>query len=331
MATDQEKLAAEAAKLGLDPADFSEGEEQTEAKAETVEEAPIAEETEETAAEAAPEEEATTEEPVQEEIREFTEIEKSAMDQGWKPDVSLEEGKEFISAEEFLRRGELFDKIANQKGEINNLKHIVKKFSEEFKNVQQRSYEKALAEIEAKQREAAEIGDIEAFDKAKDDAAKLNAEIKEQVDKLDVKVEEEAKTSETIPEFEDFKKRNDFWYNTDNFNNYQMVKEAESFEQYLLQTKPHLTVKEALLEIEGHVREKFPGRFANPNKTKAAAVTAAPKGTVATKNAVDDELPDVSELTETQKMLYNQARAGNVPGMTGKEYLKTLTEVYNKR
>ncbi len=39
---------------------------------------------------------------------EYTDVELQAMEAGWKPKDQLEEGKAFVDAAEYLRRGELF-------------------------------------------------------------------------------------------------------------------------------------------------------------------------------------------------------------------------------
>jgi len=104
---------------------------------------------------------------------------------GWKPLDELD-GKvdpaRFVDAETFYKRGQEFTpilKAANKRleREVADLKKSLARASDFFSKAEERAYQRALADITAKQEAAVESGDLEAFRAANKDAENLRKEM----------------------------------------------------------------------------------------------------------------------------------------------------------
>ena len=78
------------------------------------------------------------------ETKEYSDIERQAIDQGWDPNY---EGDNKRSAREFVDRGELLGKIKSQSAEIKAVHKLAAELSQHNKNVQAAAYEQALRDL----------------------------------------------------------------------------------------------------------------------------------------------------------------------------------------
>ena len=232
------------------------------------------------------------------------------------------ENGEFTAAE-FNRRGELFGKISEQKKEIKNLTSRVEEQIQAFQELQ--VYNKAqedakvqarLNELEQQKLEAVETGDVQAYQQL------------DQEQKFMEQPGAQAPQAES-PEIQAFAERNKGWYNTDTIENYEMAQFANQVSQFVSVTQPNMDEATRLKTVEVEVRKRYPARFTNPSKAAPAPVAAAAKAEQ--KSSPKKGTVDISQLDSRQKALYNMAQRGDVPGMTGEEYLKGLEQAYNKR
>src|SRR3990167_6558130 len=78
---------------------------------------------------------------VQKEETQYTDIEQNAMELGWKPkDQFNDSEKEFIGAEEYLRRGPLIKEIMSRNRELKEMKDTLKKLSDHVSKNEQAAY-----------------------------------------------------------------------------------------------------------------------------------------------------------------------------------------------
>jgi hypothetical protein len=205
-------------------------------------------------------------------------VELEARNQGWVPKEEFTgDEKQWIDADEFVRRKPLFEKIDRQNRELKEVKKALDQLTAHHAKVKEVEYERALAALKAQKAAAFEEGD----------AAKI-VEIDEQI--ADTKEEQKAFKAEATrqaqaearaihPEFEAWTKRNS-WYTADPI----MKAAADAIGIQLAQAataKGEAPDREAILKgVETKIKAEFPHKFRNPNREKPGAVeSASPKGT----------------------------------------------------
>lgn len=100
-----------------------------------------------------------TEEP------QYTEIEQLAMEQGWKPKEEYEGDAPWTTAEIWVARTPLFEKIEQQKNQykrdLTEVKEAFRTLKETYDQRVKGEYERALKELQTRKREAIKDGDLE--------------------------------------------------------------------------------------------------------------------------------------------------------------------------
>lgn len=187
--------------------------------------------------------------------------EEQARAQGWVPkeDFNGEEHK-WVEAGEFLRRGELFNKIESQNKELKYIRDTLAQFKDHHNKVQETAYKKAVADLKQKKKEALLEGNADLVIEA-DEAL---ADVKQR----QVQIEAQAKTPPPQvehPEFVAFRNTNS-WYDT----NKPMRSWADARGTELQAEGKNPT--EVLRIVAQEVRKEFPARFENPNRSKPGAV-----------------------------------------------------------
>jgi len=208
--------------------------------------------------------------------RSLDETGKEAWSQGWRPEEFFvgkrRDGSErpFIDAKEFLSKTKDSLPVANDRlrkltEELEETRRIAKKAEERISKAEQKGYEKALAEIEARQSEAVELGDTEAFKKLKEEEKDLiNSKYQqpEAVVEEVVKPDEQPKPQQNLltpkeeQTLQDWSARNS-WMRTD----HKLAGYAIAAEKQLLNEKPYLSLNERLNIVEQEVKEVFHSKF----------------------------------------------------------------------
>lgn len=203
---------------------------------------------------------------------EYNDFEKTAIAQGWDPtgDKAKVAGKPNLSAEEFLRRGELFERIDGQKKEIYDLKKTLQLAVDQFKKTEQLAYDKAMRDLIVKREDAIRNGDLKETNKI--DGEMANAyRAKTEAEKLP----SEAVTPAEKPftEFQkEFKNRNAFWLDASKLENTAMLAFAQDLDQKIVKFRSDLTEDQRLTIIEGEVKRTFANRFENTEAKKTSPV-----------------------------------------------------------
>lgn len=214
--------------------------------------------------------------------KELDDTGKEAWAQGWRPQGLFagkrRDGSErpFISAEDFLSKSKDALPVANDRlkklsEELEETKRIAKEAQERISKAEQKGYEKALAELEAKQSEAVELGDVEEFRKLKAAEKELvNTNYKQPEPKQEVVesvVTNEPQQNILSPkdqqELQDWSARNS-WMRTD----HKLAGYAIAAEKQLLDERPYLSLRERLNIVEQEVKEVFYSKF-NSNQSNS--------------------------------------------------------------
>ena len=235
-----------------------------------------------------------------------TQVELDAQALGWKPKEDFEadeknQGKKWRSAEDFMDRKSLFDKIDGQSHEIKTLKKGLQAFAQHYTNVEKSAFQRAYDTLKAQRRVALEENEIV---KAED--------IKEEMDDLKKKIDSAAppvQIEEPPAEFIEWKSRND-WYQKDT----QMTKFADDLGRRLsLEGK---TPSEVLKEVESRTKQTYADKFQNPNRS------AAPQMVNPGRKAESRDTFRMSE--DERRIMKNMVRTGI---MTEEAYIADLKKM----
>jgi len=194
----------------------------------------------------------------------YTPTEQAAMEQGWRPkDEFTGEPDRFIDAAEFIRRGELFQKIDHQNRELKRVTQTLEQFKQHHANVEKSAYDRAIKDLKAQRKAALAEGDVDLFDKLDEDVEALKEERNEFVQKQAAQVE----VPQPAAEFHDWVSRNK-WYETD------VIMQGAADKYGTTLARQGKSPDEVLKLVEAKIKEEFPHKFKNPNRERVSAVEA---------------------------------------------------------
>jgi len=212
-------------------------------------------------------------------------------------------------ASEFVERGEnlmpiLKERLDHSVKEMAEMKQTMQQMHSHFMKAEEvaerRGWEKAISEVQKKQRAAAEIADVEEFDKLEKEKFELLSAPPQTHNK---------KPSGPTPEFKEFHAKNE-WYGKDE----EATIYADTMGNRYRQKNPEARLEEVFAEVEKKVRHRFSELFTNPRREGASAVEGA---TVPIKRGgkTFDDLP--REAKDAYARFAKQ-----IPGFKKEEYLK---------
>ena len=261
--------------------------------------------------------EETSQEVVEEVVEqpEYTEVEQKALAEGWKPKDQLEEGKEFISADEFLRRGELFSKIKSLKDEIHHLKADLGAVVQHHTQVKEAEFKRAVEYLKAEKKAALDEGDHEKVIDIDDQIAEVReAQKLSQRPNVASTNPQIAAMQETFVNWVD----DNGWYN----QNEELHDYADSVGLRLRRTNPELSYEKILTEVAKKTKERFPEYFGG---TKKAAPPSPDSQGQGVRTANKGKLKE-SDLSPEERRAMN-AFIQRIPGYTKEKYIAELQAV----
>lgn len=203
--------------------------------------------------------EVTTEE---EDLPEYSEVEQSAISMGWNPEGV--EGKRNISAEEFVERKSLYDRIHKLEKQVKGSDKVVDALKKYNEQIAEKAYERALSDLKSQKFEALENGDSARVLQIDDELEKLK------VEKPQVPVEENTEAyspEEWSKGFNSFAKDN-VWYG----RRPEMTEHADNIGSLYKQTNPDVSPEELFAYVQGEIKTKYQDFFEDlPRPTKVAA------------------------------------------------------------
>lgn len=246
------------------------------------------------------------------EVPEYTEEQQIAMSKGWIPDGVP--GKPQISAEEFLRREELFDKISKQNHTIHKLESAMDEMAKQHSKIAELERQKVLDSLkEAKKQALAE----EDYDRV----IELDDKIEETRNSKEAEESETPKQSQTVdPDFQSWQSKNS-WYDAD--KNPDLFQEATAIGMAFNQTTGKVG-KELYEHVERVMRRMYPDRLGDNSYTQTAPAVES--------NARPTRQPrgkkrkfTKSDLNDVQRQVMNRYVRSGV--LTEQEYIDGLVEI----
>lgn len=191
----------------------------------------------------------------------YSEIELEAIEQGWNPEGV--EGKRNLTAEEFLDRKPLYDKMHKLE---KRLKEQDKKFDamqQHEKMVRERMHQEHIAELKAAKKEAFNKFDYDAVEKIEDEIDQA----KKEYEKETAPEAASASQADIQATLESWVEKNP-WYNEDKTLQRFAIGEGQDYRN----ENPGASFDEVLAHIAKTVKKEFPEKFQNMNRQKPSSV-----------------------------------------------------------
>lgn len=236
--------------------------------------------------------------------KEYSEVEKKAMERGWNPDYDGPED-EFVDAKEFLGRQPLYDAIHESNRRVKKLEEQLTTLKDWHDKTEKTAYEKALKELKQAKNDAIKAEDALA-------AIQIDERIRETEKQAPKPVDTGAdKTAHNKEVFDKFLTENP-WYNED----VQLKRYATGVGFSIEQEHPDWDIADILKEVTKEVKERFPDKFSRRSttkvvKTNSTTTSGAPK---------KDGLMKYEDLDENGKKIYNKLVKTGV--LTHEQYMK---------
>lgn len=280
--------------------------------------------------------------------------EERARRMGWLPKEDFKGAAErWVPAEEYVARAErempvlkgtlgtMERKMAEQSETITQQNQMIAQMRTDFKDFvefskksEERSYKKALKELQAKQRAAVAEGDLTGFDQAtaeidqmiQDHPAVTGKEVVGGGNGTGVPAQEPAGGGDgwfsqgALDEWMD----KEPWF----LENPKMAQFANQMDQWLTQTSKRrgkkMSHREHLAEISRLVREEFPEAFGNQAKKKVSSVESggAEVPVKSGKKGYADLPPEVKAVCDRYTGKDGAGKTGTIPGLTRDEYVR---------
>lgn len=214
---------------------------------------------------------------------------------GWNAEY---DGDNKVDAKEFVLRKPLFDEQKKLKRKVRDLENAIRAQTQMQEALVAQEREKLLAQAKMEKKEALESGDA-------DRVIALDEEI-DKIKRTPVRAPTQAP-----PEFTEWIEQND-WYSEDQ----KLRRYADALGMELYQQNPQRPLRDIYAEITREVRETFPTKFRNPNRTAPPQVEGSTRA--ATRN-VESE-PEIPK--EYKQIFHTMWRAGAWGDITQKEAAK---------
>jgi hypothetical protein len=240
-----------------------------------------------------------------EEAAPMSEMEQKARSLGWKSkEERLSEGKNdlhYIEPDEYVRRQPLFERLSQQKRELEETKALAKQAMQHLVEMRKQAYQNDIRNVESQKMKAVEEGDTTRFQHI--EAQVRNLRDQEAKDPI---IHQPSAPVQANPELTKFAQRNESWYNDSTIENRKMRAAAEAIDTFLYKQaqidqglpsnqEPHIDYKIHLAEIENRVKglPEFSHRFSNNQRNAPSSVgksTSTPSNTIVSKSEYASKL-----------------------------------------
>lgn len=194
-----------------------------------------------------------------------------ARSSGWVPkDEYHGDENKWVDADEFVRRGPLFEKINSTTRELKEVRKALDQLKVHHASVKETAFKEALETLKKQKKEAFVDGDPDKIVELDDRIAEVKDEQRKFAQNRAQEVAQEA-TAEIHPEFQAWTNRNP-WYNSSG----PMKAFADALGIELRATG--LSPSDVLKRVEIQIKEEFPNKFRNANRDKPGAVEGTSKG-----------------------------------------------------
>lgn len=238
--------------------------------------------------------------------QEVTSVEDRAREQGWRPKEEFDgEPSKWVSAETFVAKGELIDRIESLGKKLKDSEKTIKMLSEHHSKVKESEFKRAVDFLKSQKKAAYEEGDVDKIIELDDKIA----EVRETQKALD-RQERINEHPETHPAFQSWVSENK-WYD----KNKEMRADADTFGEAYARNNPDKTPNEVLEYVTKKIKKAYPEEFTNPRRNGPSGV----EGGGGNRQAMSR---DAFSLTEEETRVMNTFLRNGI--MTKDEYIKEV-------
>lgn len=237
----------------------------------------------------------------------YNEVELRAMKMGWKPKDEFADSDDYVDADEFIKRKPLFDKNAQLKSELRDVKKALREMANFQAKIREDERKKVYTELKDKKKQALVDGDADRLLEIDEEIADLRAQ--EIAEKNVPQVRQGPH-----PNFIKWVEANT-WYAQDA----EMRAEADLIGTAYASSNPDKDPEEVLQYVEKRIRKNFPDKFRNPNREKPSVVEGSSRSS--SKPAKKSDI----ELTEDERRVMKTLVRNSV--MTEDEYIAEIKKV----
>lgn len=233
-------------------------------------------------------------------------VEDRAREQGWRPKEEFDgEPSKWVSAETFVAKGELIDRIESLGKKLKDSEKTIKMLSEHHTKVKESEFKRAVEFLKSQKKAAYESGDVDRIIELDDKIAEVRDTQKAQKQQEAVNAE-----PETHPAFQSWVSENK-WYE----KNSEMRSDADAFGEAYARNNPDKTPTEVLEFVTRKIKKAYAEEFQNPNRNRPSGVEG---GSGNRQGASRDSFT----LTEEESRVMNTFVRNGV--MTKEEYIKQV-------
>lgn len=241
-------------------------------------------------------------------------LEDRAREQGWRPKEEYDGDKsKWVSAETFVAKGELIEKIESLGKELKNTKKAMNMLQDHHKQVKEAEFTRAVNYLKQQKKQAYESGDVDKIIEIDEQIATVKETQKKQTEIVS------QQEQEVHPEFTDWVSNN-HWYSNDT----ELREAADGIGLSHAKSNPNKSPSQVLDFVTKKIKVLYPEKFTNQNRNRPSAVEGA--GNSAGRRASSGADLDMSE--EELKVMNTFVRQGI---MTKDEYIKELKSVKGMR
>lgn len=232
-------------------------------------------------------------------------VEDVAKAMGWRPKESMKDPSKFVDAATYIKRTATIKD--DYKREISQLKKSVEGIAKTFETATQAQYQKGIQDAENRMKAAKEAYDFDAFEQAQREAQYLK---------------QQASTTSTSSEVQDFIDRND-WFDKDK----EMTADALDYKERYIKANPNAPANEVLAYVEKRIKRDYPDHFeevkVETTSRQPAAVEGVRSGNTSTENWQRWE-KNLNQLERSiMESMTSQLHQGK-PIITKKQYIESL-------
>jgi len=239
---------------------------------------------------------------------EYTEAQKEAMSKGWKPEGV--EGKPKLSADEFLRNEEFFDKIHKQNKHIKKLEQTVEEMTRQHSKIAELERKKVLDSLNAAKKKALAEEDYDKVIELDDQIAETRNEVIEEPKKQEPKID---------PEFYQWQTKNT-WYDED--KDPALFQEATALGA-AYNSMTGATGLELYTYVERTMKRLYPEKTGGVTKTPTTVVEGSGKPT--NRKPTGKKKYTAADLNEVQRSVMKRYVKSGV--LTEQEYIDELARI----
>jgi len=243
--------------------------------------------------------------------------EEIARAKGWKPkDEWQGDPKKWVPADEYNRRGELFDKIESQSRELKETKKVLKMLQEHHLKVKETEYARAIEELKAQKKQALIDGDADKVLEADEALMDMKAEAKAQ----QTAAKQEA--AKPDPRFVAWVEKNP-WYVQDQ----EMRQFADDIGVAHARAHPQKTPEEVLKYVNERIVRTYPEKFRNPMRSRPG--NAEGRGNDVRGQTQRASSVETYKLTDEERRVMNAFVSDGI--MTKEEYIRDLKAIKGEK